>query len=76
MSRIKQLTKHKSGVFFARSFHPVEVRTLSALLGMPIVDNLRKYVGVPIIHNRVNKNTYQYVDTRVIKKLSSWHAKS
>lgn len=58
------------------SINPAKVRTLSALLGMPIVDNLSRYIGVPIIHNRVNKNTYQVMEARVIKKLSSWHAKS
>lgn len=48
---------------------------MSAILGIPVVNNLGRYLGVPILHNRMNKNMYKGVQARVVKKLSTWHAK-
>ncbi|CAN1822383.1 Putative ribonuclease H protein At1g65750 [Linum perenne] len=43
---------------------------------MPLTQNLGKYLGVPILHDRVNVHTYQDVLDKIDNRLSGWKAKS
>ena len=42
------------------------------LLGMKVIDNLGRYLGVPIIHGRINKETYKYIVDKMGKRLKDW----
>ncbi|KAL7263961.1 hypothetical protein ACSBR1_002000 [Camellia fascicularis] len=42
--------------------------------GIPIALNLGKYLGVPILHNRVSKTTYNHILDRVWDRLARWKA--
>ncbi|XVF02613.1 hypothetical protein REPUB_Repub04eG0190100 [Reevesia pubescens] len=43
--------------------------------GIPLTDNLGTYLGVPIIHSRVKKETYAPLVYKVFKKLAGWKGK-
>lgn len=45
-------------------------------LGFSLTSNLRKYVGVPLHHKRVTKESYQYVVDKGKTWLSKWKANS
>ncbi|CAN1188305.1 Putative ribonuclease H protein At1g65750 [Linum perenne] len=46
------------------------------LLGMPLTQNLGKYLGVPILHERINVHTYQDILDKIDNKLAGWKVKS
>ncbi|CAL2271836.1 unnamed protein product [Prunus armeniaca] len=46
--------------------------SIAAISGSPRTASLGKYLGVPLIHTRVNKQTYQKVIAKVQKRLASW----
>ncbi|CAL8995609.1 unnamed protein product [Prunus brigantina] len=46
--------------------------SIAAISGSPLTASLGKYLGVPLIHTRVNKQTYQEVIAKVHKRLASW----
>ena len=39
-----------------------------------MTDNLGNYLGVPLLHNRVNKHTYKGVLDKVQQRLTGWNA--
>ncbi|KAG8472467.1 hypothetical protein CXB51_034275 [Gossypium anomalum] len=58
---------------FVSPINGVEVSMLSSTRGTPLTDNLETYLGVPIIHGRVNYETYapDLVDM-LLKRLTDW----
>ncbi|KAJ9186725.1 hypothetical protein P3X46_002268 [Hevea brasiliensis] len=50
-------------------------RNLCNVLGVRETDDLGRYLGVPLLHSRVTKATYQYIVDKVRKKLNSWNVK-
>ena len=51
------------------------MESISSVIGIPITDDLGKYLGVPTLSRRVNKATFQYVIDRVDKRLTGWRTK-
>jgi len=49
---------------------------LGSSLVFEVVNDLDKYLGVPLLHKRVTKGTYQYLIHKVQQKLSGWKAKT
>ncbi|CAL9012523.1 unnamed protein product [Prunus brigantina] len=47
-------------------------RQIAAINGSPLTNSLGSYLGVPLIHSRVNKDTYSHVVTKVQQRLTSW----
>lgn len=39
-----------------------------------MTDDLGKYLWVPILHKKVNRDTFRYIIDRVDQRLSSWKA--
>lgn len=56
------VNKHKSAVYFSKSVQHSEARILSTNLGILMVDDLGRYLGVLILHARMTKATYQDVE--------------
>lgn len=46
--------------------------SIATISGSPLTDCLGKYLGVPLIHKRVTKDTYHEILDKVQKRLSSW----
>lgn len=43
-------------------------------MGIPLTNNLGKYLGMPTIHGRISSYTYKHVLDRVYGKLARWKA--
>ena len=39
-----------------------------------MIDNLGKYLGVPLLYNQISKQTYQNIIEKVDQRLSGWNA--
>ncbi|KAH9684963.1 putative ribonuclease H protein [Citrus sinensis] len=74
MSSGEKVNKSKTQVFFSRNVNPIEAKEIGAALGFSVTKNLGKYLGMPVIHSRVNKQTYQEILDKVNKRLSGWNA--
>ncbi|XP_024195608.1 uncharacterized protein LOC112198716 [Rosa chinensis] len=48
---------------------------ISRTCGSPLTTDLGKYLGMPLIHSRVNKHTYDSLFDKVQSRLSSWKSK-
>ncbi|XP_061998979.1 uncharacterized protein LOC133716290 [Rosa rugosa] len=48
---------------------------ISKICGSPLTNDLGKYLGMPLIHSRVNKNTYASIFDKIQCRLSSWKSK-
>lgn len=51
-------------------------KQIGDLAGIPITDNLGRYLGIPILHERVSKSTFSYTLENMKCKLASWKMES
>ncbi|KAL2963186.1 hypothetical protein AAZX31_17G186400 [Glycine max] len=49
---------------------------LSEEMEIPWAEDLGKYLGVPIFHNKPSPNTFQFMIDKVHQRLSAWKVKS
>ncbi|CAN1339556.1 Putative ribonuclease H protein At1g65750 [Linum perenne] len=45
-------------------------------MGIPQTQNLGKYLGVPVLHGKVTKDTYHNIIEGIDQKLSRWKVKA
>lgn len=48
------------------------VDSISNRLGIGIIANLGKYLGMPVIHGHSNANIYKHILDKVYRRLASW----
>lgn len=46
------------------------------MAGFEMTDDLGKYLGVPILHKRVNQQSFRFIHDKVDQRLSTWKAKT
>ena len=54
--------------------HAVDIKKIGDKLGFTTTD-LGTYLGMPLLHKRISKQTYQNLIDRVQQRLSGWTAK-
>lgn len=62
--------KEEGGKLF-RSFY----RSLSYKSGFAVTQDLGKYLGVPLLHQCITKQTYGYIIETLHQKLATWKSK-
>ncbi|CAL9019873.1 unnamed protein product [Prunus brigantina] len=68
----QQINFGKSSLFFSPNT-PASIRTeLRAILGMTMVDDPGKYLGLPTMWGRSKKEVLQFVREKLLHKLSRW----
>ncbi|CAN1771048.1 Putative ribonuclease H protein At1g65750 [Linum perenne] len=75
----QSVSKEKSRIFFSKNTPPPPPRVaadVSAVLGMAASSDLGRYLGVPILHGRVTKHTYDYLLDRLDSRLAGWKAEN
>ncbi|XP_031099664.1 uncharacterized protein LOC116003863 [Ipomoea triloba] len=72
----QKISLHKSSVFFSKNTNPVVQQCISATLDIPIVVDMGKYLGIPSLHGRLEKETFAGIIERVRGKLAGWKSKS
>lgn len=68
---IRKVNFGKSFVFFSPNIHRFEARRLAAICDSPPIDNIGRYLDVPIVHERVTKHTYGYLIDKVPDRLAA-----
>lgn len=68
------MSEAKSRIFFSKNVNGALRNHLSQMYGFQVTDDLGKYLGVPIIHERVSRRSFQFVMEKVNMRLSSWKA--
>ncbi|KAL5819904.1 hypothetical protein ACOSQ4_023746 [Xanthoceras sorbifolium] len=68
----QQVSLSKSRVFCSKNVRVRDARDIVRACGSPLTDNLGKYLGLPLLHDRVNKNTFREILEKVQRRLTSW----
>ena len=71
-----KVNQQKTRVFFSQNVHHVRRTEMCTALGFPITSDLGKYLGVPLHHKRVTKDSFHYVVDKVKTILSLWKVKT
>lgn len=69
-----KVNKEKTQIFFSKNVEPSTAKNISTTNGFSVTNNFGKYLGMPLLHNRVTKATYQEIVDKVDKKLSGRNA--
>ncbi|XP_039030625.1 uncharacterized protein LOC120165108 [Hibiscus syriacus] len=69
-----RISTRKMSIYFSNNVAEQVIEDISSGFQYTRVENLGKYLGVPLLHNRVTKSTYQYIVQKVQDRLSGWQA--
>lgn len=72
----QRVSNDKTHIFFSKNVHKTRREEISDVLGFSRTMDLGKYLGVPLHHKRVTRNTYQFLLDKSNKRLSGWKSKS
>ncbi|KAL5820377.1 hypothetical protein ACOSQ3_022259 [Xanthoceras sorbifolium] len=67
----QQVSFPKSRVCCSPNVSMVDARCIANICGSPITKDLGNYLGVPLIHGRINKHTYRGILEKVHNRLAS-----
>ncbi|CAN1130300.1 Putative ribonuclease H protein At1g65750 [Linum perenne] len=70
----QSINKDKSRVFFSSKMDRRASREVSEILGIAATQDLGRYLGVPLLHGRVTRSTFDFILTRMDNKLAGWKA--
>ncbi|CAN6678642.1 unnamed protein product [Malus baccata var. baccata] len=68
----QKMNLQKSNVYFGANTHARVAAELAHVLGIPVVNNPRTYLGVPTICGLSKKQGLAYVKGRIMGKLQGW----
>ncbi|XP_061373781.1 uncharacterized protein LOC133316100 [Gastrolobium bilobum] len=71
----QKISNSKTRCFFSKNVNHNRRRELSQSLNFAVTADLGKYLGIPIFHKRVNKNTFRFILDKTNKKLNAWKEK-
>ncbi|XP_039014644.1 uncharacterized protein LOC120144710 [Hibiscus syriacus] len=72
----QKINIQKTTIYYSMNVDSSLKNSISASFGFQEVQNLGKYLGVPLLHSRITKSSYSYIVSRVRDKLSGWTAKT
>lgn len=64
----------KSLIFCSPNTLCRDIRRVGEAAGIPVTENLGRYLGIPVLQKRVTKHTFRYILDGMKKKLASWKA--
>lgn len=59
-------------VFFSPNTPSYVAKMIYNSVGFSRVDDFRFYLGLPLLHNKVTVNTFDFVVSKIRQKLSRW----
>ena len=68
----QKVSLEKSTIFFSENVHRDLAKEISEASGIKVTRELGKYLGMPILQKRINKNTFSDVVEKVVTRLSGW----
>lgn len=73
---VQKMNLGNSVMFVSSNIHRQTARILVECCDTPLADDLGRYLGVPLLHQRVTKRTYSAIIEKVNKRLVSWKRKT
>lgn len=70
----QKVSMAKTKMFFSKNTPTRDARNICHTLGFSITLDLGRYLGVPLLHSRVTKDTYKYIEDQTRRKLAGWKA--
>ncbi|XP_024042019.1 uncharacterized protein LOC112099143 [Citrus clementina] len=70
-----KVSNQKTQVFFSKIVPVTLTSGIGKALGLSVTNNLGRYLGMPLLHDRVSKKTYQSIIDNIDQWLSGWAAK-
>ena len=67
----EQISFSKCRVFCSNNIGDAKAKKLAELCGSPLTKNMGNYLGIPLIHDCINKGTYNYILEKSQKRLPS-----
>lgn len=71
----QKLSLQKSKMFVSKNFSSNYARSLSYQCGIPLTQDLGKYLGSPLLHKRINKSLFNDILEKLRTRLSGWKAR-
>ena len=71
----QQINREKTIIFFSKSTSQAVQNTIKAALGVPVVQQYEKYLGLPSFIGWKKKERIDNIKQRVWKKLQGWEGK-
>ncbi|WCJ37650.1 hypothetical protein M5689_018768 [Euphorbia peplus] len=71
-----QVSQSKSNIYFSPNILPGLKRDILGILKFCPTDDLGKYLGVPLLHSRIQSGTYHYLIDGIQSKLTGWASHS
>ncbi|KAK3211992.1 hypothetical protein Dsin_016698 [Dipteronia sinensis] len=72
----QQVCFPKSRIHCSKNVSHSIARVLANVCGSPVSKNLGNYLGVPLIHGRITKDTYKEIIEKTQNKLANWKSAS
>ncbi|QHO13640.1 Putative ribonuclease H protein [Arachis hypogaea] len=72
----QKVSNEKKRAFFSNNMGNNVRSQISSILKFPRTDDLGKYLGVPLLHSKVSKNTYSDIINNITSRLDSCKATS
>ncbi|KAE8676059.1 hypothetical protein F3Y22_tig00111634pilonHSYRG00065 [Hibiscus syriacus] len=72
----QKINMQKTTIYYSKNVDLDLKNSISASFGFQEVQNLGKYLGVPLLHSQITKASYSYIVSRVRDKLTGWKEKS
>lgn len=66
----------KSKLYCSPNTNKVLAKEISPICGFPLTNDLGKYLGMPLVHSRISKQTYAEVIDKVQNRLAGWKSKT
>lgn len=73
VSSSKKINKKNTQIFFSKNVISAEACRIGKGLGFTVTKSLGNYIGMPLLHSRVEKNNYRTVLDKVGQRLSGWN---
>ncbi|CAN1762273.1 Putative ribonuclease H protein At1g65750 [Linum perenne] len=68
----QSVSKPKSRIYFSRNTPNRVSAEIVSILGIAATSDLGRYLGVPILHGKVTKHTYDFLLDRMDSRLAGW----
>lgn len=70
------MSEAKTRIYFSKNVDNSVKRSIYEIAGFQVTDDLGKYLGVPILHKRVNQRSFRFILDKVDQRLGNWRAKT
>lgn len=72
----QKVSEAKSRIYFSKNVDGAVRNHLCHVSGFSVTKDIGKYLGVPILHERVTNRSFKFILDKVDQRLSNWKAKS